>query len=95
MEQIKDLQRRGHIIGSHTVTHANLSRLQPYEIAREMLESKQSLEAAIGDKVEFFAFPYGTLKEISQEALVIAKKFYDFNFIFVPARVTLRMQIDS
>jgi peptidoglycan/xylan/chitin deacetylase (PgdA/CDA1 family) len=85
-EQIKDLHRRGHIIGSHTVSHANLSRLQPYEIAREMLESKKSLEAAIGDKVEFFAFPYGTLKEISQEALLIAKKFYDFNFIFVPGK---------
>jgi len=85
-EQIKDLYGRGHIIGSHTVTHPNLSRLQPYEIAQEMLESKKALEAAIGDKVEFFAFPYGTLKEISQEALLIAKKFYDFNFIFVPGK---------
>jgi peptidoglycan/xylan/chitin deacetylase (PgdA/CDA1 family) len=85
-EQIRDLHRRGHIIGSHTVTHTNLSQLQPYEIAREMLESKKSLEAAIGDKVEFFAFPYGTLKEISQEALLIAKRFYDFNFVFVPAK---------
>jgi peptidoglycan/xylan/chitin deacetylase (PgdA/CDA1 family) len=85
-EQIKELHRRGHIIGSHTATHPNLSRLQPYEIGQEMLESKKALEATIGDKVEFFAFPYGTLREISQEALLIAKKFYDFNFIFVPGK---------
>jgi peptidoglycan/xylan/chitin deacetylase (PgdA/CDA1 family) len=85
-DQIKNLHRRGHIIGSHTATHPILSKLQPYEIAQEMLQSKQSLEAAIGDKVEFFAFPYGTLQEISQEALWIAKKYYDFNFIFIPGK---------
>jgi peptidoglycan/xylan/chitin deacetylase (PgdA/CDA1 family) len=85
-DQIKKLHRRGHIIGSHTATHPILSKLQPYEIAQEMLQSKQSLEAAIGNKVDFFAFPYGTLEEISQEALLIAKKYYDFNFIFVPGK---------
>ena len=85
-DQIKSLHQRGHIIGSHTATHPILSKLQPYEVAQEMLQSKQSLEAVICDKVEFFAFPYGTLREISQEALLIAKKYYDFNFLFIPGK---------
>jgi len=51
-----------------------------------MLDSKNLLETATGDKVEFFAFPFGTLKQISQEALLIAKKYYDFNFTFVSGK---------
>ena len=85
-DQIKDLYRRGHTIGSHTATHPNLSRLQPYEIGQEMQESKKALETLIGDKVEFFAFPYGTLRELGQDALLIAKKYYDFNFLFVSGK---------
>jgi peptidoglycan/xylan/chitin deacetylase (PgdA/CDA1 family) len=85
-DQIKDLRRRGHIIGSHGVTHRTLSKLQPYEIAQEMLQSKEELEASLGDKVDFFSFPYGTLHEVSREALSTAKKYYDFNFVFIPGK---------
>lgn len=83
--QIIDLHKRGHAIGAHTVNHPNLLKLQPWHIYRELIDSKKTLEEKIGAEVDFFAFPHGTEKDISQEALIIAKKIFNFNFIFLSA----------
>jgi peptidoglycan/xylan/chitin deacetylase (PgdA/CDA1 family) len=85
-DQIRDLHRRGHVIGSHGDSHFNLSTLQPIEIRDELVVAKTKIEKEIGEQVDFFAFPYGTAKELSQEALLIAKKYYDFNFTFLPGK---------
>lgn len=85
-EQIKDLHKRGHIIGSHTLSHPDLSKLQPVEIYQELKGSKDILADKLKTKIDFFAFPYGTHKEISDEAGLIAKKVYDFNFSFISGK---------
>jgi peptidoglycan/xylan/chitin deacetylase (PgdA/CDA1 family) len=85
-DQIKDLRRRGHIIGSHTVTHPILSSLKPAEIAGELVHSKMVLETLLGENIEFFAFPFGTRKEVNREVLLLAKKYYEFNFLFLSVK---------
>jgi peptidoglycan/xylan/chitin deacetylase (PgdA/CDA1 family) len=46
-------------IGSHTVSHADLSALSPRQAREELDRSRTALEAILGRKVGMFAFPYG------------------------------------
>ncbi len=49
LDQIADLHRRGHVVGSHTVTHPHwMSRCSRAELAREWGESVAALEDVIG-----------------------------------------------
>lgn len=49
----------GHEIGSHTLTHARLSRVGEVEAEREISDSKTAIEAMAGAPVRHFCFPYG------------------------------------
>ena len=50
-------------IGSHSVSHADLTKLSTEQIKWELCESKQALETTSGSQVELFAFPYGRYTE--------------------------------
>lgn len=56
-DQVKALAQRGHIVGSHTMTHPNLAFLGVEDVRRELVESKQTMEAKIGVPVEHFSYP--------------------------------------
>ena len=47
------------MIGSHSVTHANLVTLSSSEVSDELVRSKADLEAALGRQIDLFSFPYG------------------------------------
>ena len=58
-EDLKELRRLGHEIGSHAMTHSRMDAL-PFETARqELVESKKRLGELLGVEVVSFAFPYG------------------------------------
>jgi peptidoglycan/xylan/chitin deacetylase (PgdA/CDA1 family) len=46
-------------VGSHTVTHAHLTRVTDGELARELKESRERLEAELARPCRFLAYPYG------------------------------------
>lgn len=50
---------RGIQIGSHTVSHAHLTRLSNAELQREVAESKGRIEEELGRPCIEFAYPYG------------------------------------
>jgi peptidoglycan/xylan/chitin deacetylase (PgdA/CDA1 family) len=59
-EQVKFLAQTGRIeIGSHTLTHANLDKLDDEACFIELTESKQQLERLIRQPVQSFAYPFG------------------------------------
>lgn len=62
-----DLLRRiaaeGHIIGTHTMTHANLRELSREEQRREIVGVNEMVEAATGQKVRYFRPPFGAYNE--------------------------------
>ena len=59
-EQVKTLALSGLVeIGSHTITHANLDKLNDKQCFMELLESKKQLEQLIHQPVESFAYPFG------------------------------------
>jgi len=46
-------------IGSHGLTHAHLTQIDPQELEREIRASKTRLEDLLGAPVRSFAYPYG------------------------------------
>ncbi|MBV9326263.1 MAG: polysaccharide deacetylase family protein [Chloroflexi bacterium] len=63
LDQVADLYRRGHEIGSHTVDHRDLVPLRAKDVNAywaELVDSKAQLEALIDDEVSTFAYPDGS-----------------------------------
>lgn len=59
-EQVKFLAQSGWVeIGSHTMTHANLDKLDDAECLKELSESKVQLEQLTHMPVTSFAYPFG------------------------------------
>jgi len=57
LEQIKELRGKGHIIGSHGMTHRILTTLSPGVLDFELKESKKILEEGLGEKVLNLSIP--------------------------------------
>lgn len=58
-EQIVELDRRGHTIGSHSHTHRRLSSIPREEVYNEWKKSKDILEAIVGHDVTIASIPNG------------------------------------
>jgi peptidoglycan/xylan/chitin deacetylase (PgdA/CDA1 family) len=54
-------------IGSHTVTHRSLRRLNIFEVRKELSQSKKHLEELLSRSVDMFAYPYGTFQHYSKK----------------------------
>ena len=80
-DDIKYLYKIGCIIGSHSKSHKNLTKIMYKDLDYELKESKEYLENIIGVKVKHFSFPYG-----SHNKYLISKvrKLYKFNAISRP-----------
>jgi peptidoglycan/xylan/chitin deacetylase (PgdA/CDA1 family) len=57
--ELAELAASGWEIGSHTRTHLRLTRLSDEELARELRESREACERAIGRPCRSLAYPYG------------------------------------
>lgn len=58
-DEIRSLSEAGFEIGSHSVTHCNMRKLQKEPCKLELELSKRLLEQKIGTQVSCFAAPYG------------------------------------
>ena len=61
--QLLEMKAHGVTIGSHTVTHAYLPALTPEKIRHEIADSKNELEAHLGCRVDYLAYPTGGFSE--------------------------------
>ena len=59
-------------IGSHSVSHPRLSRLEPEQAWREIADSKAALEQVLSEAVKFFAYPYGDYSPAVRDAVARA-----------------------
>lgn len=69
----KSLMNRGQLlswldagmdVGSHTCTHADLTKLEDKEALKEIKLSKLSLEDSLGTQIRHFCYPYGRMQPI-------------------------------
>lgn len=59
VSDIKDMERNGMEIGSHTASHKNLTKLSDEDLRKELLNSKKTLELILKNKVESISLPGG------------------------------------
>ncbi|MDQ3855141.1 MAG: polysaccharide deacetylase family protein [Chloroflexota bacterium] len=57
--QLRQMAYRGHEIASHSMSHPWLTGLSDWQLRYEVAESKRRIEANVGVRVRYFAYPYG------------------------------------
>ena len=80
INHLKDLSKDGHIIGSHTLSHARLSSLSNQEIEKEINDGVNLLEELMGYPILHFAYPFGDIKSIGTDASHVACKRFQFTY---------------
>lgn len=74
-DETKLLQRAGHVVGSHTVTHPNVAHVKRDDDLRdELAESKRVIEQQIGHLVAHFSYPHPALTPQWNERTIAATR---------------------
>ncbi len=71
--QVKDLADHDIEIGAHTLSHADLSGLEPEAVEREIIGSVEEINSQLSEPVETFAYPFGN---ISDEAVAVVDRTF-------------------
>jgi peptidoglycan/xylan/chitin deacetylase (PgdA/CDA1 family) len=58
---VREVSERGMEVGSHSLTHARLAGAEPESLDKEVGDSRRVLGEALGEAVEGFCYPYGSL----------------------------------
>jgi peptidoglycan/xylan/chitin deacetylase (PgdA/CDA1 family) len=66
-DEVRNLDRRGFSIGSHTVEHPILTRLPRKRLQQELLESKAMIERQVGRACQCIAYPNGGPDDVSDD----------------------------
>lgn len=64
-DEVRELSRRGFEIGSHTVDHPMLSRLDPGALTYQLQESRRTIEAQLERRCVCIAYPNGRAVDVS------------------------------
>lgn len=72
--RIAELRRMGVRVGSHGMTHAELTALDAAGLEREVLGSKELLQDKLGEAVDVFSYPYGSY---DRRVLSVVARHYD------------------
>lgn len=70
--QVRELRRHGVRIGSHSLTHPSLVRLDDAQLRRELVESKRKLEDLLGEEIAMLAYPFGAHDDRVRSAAIEA-----------------------
>jgi len=79
----KDLSKfvsSGGVVGSHTVDHIRLVGQDSTVLNYQIVESKRMIEAKLDIQCDYFAWPYGTARDISDLGMQIALENYKLVF---------------
>jgi peptidoglycan/xylan/chitin deacetylase (PgdA/CDA1 family) len=82
--QLRELAEAGFEIGSHTITHRDLTGLDPSALERELRGSREMIEDAIGRPATSISYPFGRCSRRVMEAAAAAG--YACGFVSYPRR---------
>lgn len=69
VESVREVSERGMEVGSHGLSHAGLSDLNPEQLEHEVNGSRRVLSEVLGEAVEGFCYPYGNLNGRAVDAV--------------------------
>ena len=91
LSQIKEIERQGVEISSHSHSHSNLKKLSVSELENDIQTSTQIIEKEISKKPEVFAYPFGLFTDQTIEIL----KNNGYKMAFTTDRGMVKMGSDS
>jgi peptidoglycan/xylan/chitin deacetylase (PgdA/CDA1 family) len=56
-EEVRNVNQRGHAIGSHTMSHPNVAQIPVEDVRVELEKSRARLEAQLSQPVVHFSYP--------------------------------------
>jgi peptidoglycan/xylan/chitin deacetylase (PgdA/CDA1 family) len=71
-EMLAEMRRAGITVGSHTSTHAVLTRETGQRVVEEIAGSRRALEGRLGARIDHFAYPDGAFDIAAVEAVAAA-----------------------
>lgn len=84
-EMLREMRRGGLVtVGSHTRTHALLTRESPERVREEAASSRRALERRLGERIEHFAYPGGCFDDVAVAA--VREAGYRFAYTICPHR---------
>ncbi len=72
-EQLRNMQKEGLNIGSHTVTHPILTSISYDQLTNELSESKSVIERMLNIDIKGICYPNGMPSDVSDEVTTAAK----------------------
>lgn len=75
VQQTKDFSKHPLVtLGAHTLNHLSLSKMSEEDAFNEISRSVERLKEITGQAVDYFAYPYGTEREMGPREFEIARK---------------------
>ena len=71
-KQMLVLRAMGMEIGSHTLTHPNLTKVRKHQAIHELVESKTQLEDIVGEPIVSFCYPAGKFNAATRSCVIDA-----------------------
>jgi peptidoglycan/xylan/chitin deacetylase (PgdA/CDA1 family) len=75
-DDLRRLQADGYEVGSHSVTHARLTGLDPAELRHEVADSRATLGEILDGPPRTFCYPYGSVDDAAARAVADAGYAY-------------------
>ena len=72
VDQVKEMAAAGWEVGSHSLTHPNLTVLDPARLRAEIVDSRKKLEKLLGLPILTFAYPFGKVGTASVDYVKFA-----------------------
>lgn len=79
-EQMKELQKRGFLIGAHTMDHYCINDDNVEELEYQIGYCRKVIEERLGAPCDYFAFPYGRLEHANPVSIRLACNYYKYVF---------------
>ena len=74
-EQINEWLKSGFSIGSHSMDHVDLTKLNKNDKINQIANSKKNLNSVFNTQIDTFAFPFGSYDDETQS---IINEYYDY-----------------
>ncbi len=71
--QINEMKSNKITFGSHTVSHRILAGLTNEDVVKEIRDSKDMLESQLGQRINSFAYPVGSMADFNNDIMEIVK----------------------
>ena len=73
-EEVIEMKENGISFGAHSITHPSLSQLTLDDVREEVSQSKRIIEGKLCTKIDIFAYPFGSKRDINDDVVNVVKE---------------------